>query len=322
MDNVVRSRVKPQLIRKRTIISIPNISIIVEPSRSKAKSLSDLAPKTIVKKPIPRQVSKAKPPSMVKDPSISKNISKPTRLKRAKIIYKTREPTHNSIDKINSLKNKGIGKALVIIGNGPSINQVDLSRLFGLKNVDTLSINKPDPRVWHTKYWAFYDTSQFRRHKNLWDQYSGYVFNSTAIKSNKDNTMQFKNLGGQGFSLEANKGIHIGRSSVYATMQISLWLNYDRIYIFGCDMNPEGIDGVLHFYGDNPDVPPSIRSDRFRNEAAHYEWAANNLSEDIRNRFVFCTEYNPWGFVNKFNQMSHKLAIDLIINAYEKDMGG
>jgi hypothetical protein len=90
MGNVVRSRIQPQLIRKRTVIPIPNISIVVEPSRAKAKSLKDLAQDTPIKKPIPRQV--VKPPTrIVRQPSISnvvskaKHTTKPAKLKRAKV---------------------------------------------------------------------------------------------------------------------------------------------------------------------------------------------------------------------------------------------
>jgi hypothetical protein len=99
-------------------------------------------------------------------------------------------------------------------------------------------------------------------------------------------------------------------------MQIALWMNYDEIYIFGCDMNPEGIDGALHFYGKNPDVDPSVRKTRFKNEAEHYDLAADSLDAGIRRRFIFCTEYNPWNFVNKFGSMSHKTAAAHIIDKY------
>jgi hypothetical protein len=84
--------------------------------------------------------------------------------------------------------------------------------------------------------------------------------------------MQFKNIGGKGFNLDPSQGIYIGRSSVYAAMQIAIWMNYQEIFIFGCDMNPAGINGVLHFYGDNPDVNPVVRKNRFKNEAEYYDF--------------------------------------------------
>jgi hypothetical protein len=111
---------------------------------------------------------------------------------------------------------------------------------------------------------------------------------------------------GEGFSRDIVKGLHIGRSSVYASMQIALWMNYDHTFIFGCDMNPDGVNGQLHFYGVNPDVNPKNRADRFQLEAKYYESAAKVLTLEERSRFTFCSDYNPWSFVSEFNQASHK----------------
>lgn len=224
----------------------------------------------------------------------------------------TREASPESIVKIKQIQNKGRGKILVIIGNGPSLGEAPIERLKGLQNVDMLSINKPDERVWPTSHWAFFDRSQLRRHEELWNSYEGTLFNSTAIKEQRIHSMQFKNLGGTGFSRDMTKGLYIGRSSVYASMQIAKWMDYDHVYIFGCDMNPEGLNGKLHFYGTNPDVEPGLRSQRFEKEAVSYNYAAEHLSEDERMKYTFCTEYNPWEFVNSFNQMNHKAAVEHI----------
>lgn len=201
---------------------------------------------------------------------------------------------------------------MAIIGNGPSIGEAPLERLKGIKNLDILSINKPDERLWPTSHWAFFDRSQIRRHEVIWNSYEGMLFNSTAIKEQRTNSMQFKHLGGTGFSKDMTKGLYIGRSSVYASMQIALWMDYNQIYIFGCDMNPEGLNGKLHFYGVNPDVEPSLRGQRFEKEAASYVYAAEHLTDADRAKFTFCTEYNPWPFVKSFSEMSHKTAVDHI----------
>ncbi len=77
-------------------------------------------------------------------------------------------------------------------------------------------------------------------------------------------------------------------------------------------MNPDGLDGKLHFYGVNPDVAPNLRGQRFEKEAKSYDFAADNLDDSERAKFTFCTEYNPWQFVDKFNRMNHKIAVDYI----------
>ena len=230
-----------------------------------------------------------------------------------KVIYRTSDISPEHIHRIAKLKDTKKGKVLVIIGNGPSIMEVRLQDLKTRPDLEMLMINKPDDRVWPTDHWAFFDVSQIRRHANYWDHYEGTLFNSTAIKKEKANTIQFKNLGGAGFSKDLDKGLHIGRSSVYAAMQIALWMNYDQVFIFGCDMNPLGIDGKLHFYGTNPDVNPDIRKSRFQNEAQYYSDAANQLTDQERAKFYFCSSYNKWDFISKYKYLDHKAAIRFIL---------
>lgn len=324
----VRSRIQPQLIRQRTVVPIPrNIVVVLEPSKANIKNLKEISSAKSIRdlvqvNPAPAvELSRAVVKPKITSDVVSRKANRgshntKSKLKRSKVIYQTRDPVPGSVDKINKLKNVGKLKALIIIGNGPSINEIDLSVLKHKHRIHTLSINRPDPRLWPTDYWAFFDSSQIRRHKALWDAYDGIIFNSTAIKEQKTKSMQFKNLGGKGFSLEAVRGINIGRSSVYAAMQIALWMNYQEIFIFGCDMNPNGLNGQLHFYGDNPDVNPAVRKNRFKSEAEYYEWAADQLDETYRKKFYFCSEYNTWDFVNSYINISHRTAIELILDKY------
>jgi hypothetical protein len=96
-------------------------------------------------------------------------------------------------------------------------------------------------------------------------------------------------------------------------MQIAAWMQYNHVYIFGCDMNPEGLNGQLHFYGKNPDVDPTVRKERFTKEAEFYDFAADTMTEEERSKFTFCSSYNHQSFVNKFNKLDHKEAIDIVI---------
>jgi hypothetical protein len=236
-------------------------------------------------------------------------------VKKTQIKYVTADISTESVNRIRKLQNTGRGKVLIIIGNGPSVNEIELQELKNRPNIDTLSINRPHEKIWPTTYWAFFDGSQIRRHRSLWDSYGGIVLNSTSIKPQNSKSMQFKNIGGIGFSRDVSKGIYIGRSSVFAAMQIALWMNYDRVFILGCDMNPIGVDGKLHFYGDNPDVDPEVRAYRFKEEASHYDKAASILTPEERSKFFFCSDYNPWGFINEFGSISHKLVVTSILQS-------
>lgn len=309
----------------RKIVSVPRP--ILQLHKQPTPQFKVLTPE-VQQRPKPqavREVKIQKPVSvgkinrpLVQSPVVKERVKlkldKPKEIKVAKKKqprYVTNEATPESLPNIIKIQNKGLNRILCIIGNGPSISEVPLEQLKSM-DVDILSINHPDPRLWPTKYWAFFDTSQIRRHEALWASYDGIIFNSTAIKRQKHNSMQFKNLPGKNFSFNLKEGLNIGRSSVYAAMQIALWMNYKSIYIFGVDMNPAGINGKLHYYGDNPDVDPKVRASRFGKEAEYYEDAAERMSEEDRKRFFFCSSYNNWPFASRFNKLNHLTAISKI----------
>jgi hypothetical protein len=238
----------------------------------------------------------------------------PGRVNKPTVKVVTRDPPEASTRKLRELRNSCVGRTLVIIANGPSVLEVDTTKLLANPRVDIMSINKPDLRVWPTKYWLFCDISQLKRHNDLWSRYNGYIFNSTMIQETRPGTIHIKNIPGFGFSTDLASGFHIGRSSVYAAMQVALWLGYDKIYIFGIDMGAVTVDGkeMLHFYGINQDCTPDSRKKRFIEEAKYYDEASRSLPADIRRKFYFCSSYNKFDFVNRFNKLDQHEAIKLI----------
>jgi hypothetical protein len=94
-------------------------------------------------------------------------------------------------------------------------------------------------------------------------------------------------------------------------MQIALYMNYRKIYIIGCDMG--SIDGKLYPWGSNPDVSDEKRMAGFQAEADNLDHAATLLDEPTRKRFVFCSEFNKWPFVDKYNRLPHSEAVDNIL---------
>jgi hypothetical protein len=336
MNMKIISKVKQPLMRKHQIIKVPKtVKIIVQPSKSIEIRLNDASSvrRSIIdgnkkQQPLVKLVD-ASPANPRQTKITPKDLAvgqkqvvihqQPRPKKRARVVYQDgAEVSGSDIAKINALRWVGQGKLLMIIGNGPSISEVPLEQIVGYDKIDIMSINRPDERVWPSEYWSFCDISQYNRHKHLWDGYEGVIINSTAIRHSKPNSLQIKNISGKGFSQNLLNGIHIGRSTVFANMQTALWMGYEHIYVFGCDMNPEGIDGKLHFYGTNPDVDPEVRKRRFEKEAEYYSHAASILSEEDRTKFTFCSSYNLWPFVEKFNGIDHLEAVPEIIEHVQK----
>ena len=264
--------------------------------------------------------SKSQQPMVVpKKPDIHRYTPQQQRL-----LKKQQQSYDEYIKKIESIRDTGKGKIMVMIAPGPSILEVDLTKLVGNKHIDLMTINKPHHGTWPTRYWSFCDQTQYNRNQAAWDAYAGTIFNSGAVRARKHNQIIIKTRPGRIFSRDLTIGYCIGRTTTYASMQVALWLNYDKIYIFGVDMGRVTIEkdgkkvNLLHSYGTNPDVPEDKREQRFKAEAQSYEHGATELTHDECKRFYFCSAYNKWPFVYKYNKVDHRTAVDIILGEAKK----
>ncbi len=209
---------------------------------------------------------------------------------------------------VNNLKGIGLNKNLVIIANGPSHKEVDLSLI---KNVDFMCINKPDERVWPSKFWAFSDISQYDLFRKEFDLYKGIVINTIGIPpKNHQGQIRLKTNLNPGFSFDLNKEVHIGRSTTYVGLQVGVWAGYKNIFIFGVDMNETG---KLYPWGSNlAGINDKERRSRFKAEEIHWTYAANSLSESIRKSIYFCSKHNKRGFLEKFNKLDQDISVEKI----------
>lgn len=266
------------------------------------------------------QIKPARPARGPAGPAIPGNqpaaINRPVNCPRKQpIVMKANYPTKATPNSTLALKGMGVGKILIMIAAGPSVNEVDFTRLKDHPLIEFMCINQPYQKLWPTKYWAFCDHSQYKRNTPIWDEFKGIIINSTNVRARKGGQYILNSRPGKGFALDVTHGYHIGRSSTYANMQVAYFMGFNKIYIFGVDMCEVG--GIMHYYGQNPDVPNERRKERFSAEAENYLWAGKNLSEDVRQRFIFCSSYNPWEFLDHFQRLDQKTAVDNILEFIE-----
>lgn len=220
-------------------------------TRNKKALLTQRNPQIIVRKSEERRPEPIKKPEPIKrsEPVRRELIRKPPAVIQPKGIQLRRTMAGskmliNAADvNISRLKDVGKGRILVIVGNGPSILEAPLERLKNVEPIDIMSINKPDKRLWPTRWWAFCDQSQCMRNPDQWHDLKVHVITSTAVRS-KDRTENrtiVRTRQGRGFSKDLTQGYHISRSSVYANMQTAYYMNYDKIFIFGCLPDDENI---------------------------------------------------------------------------------
>ena len=225
--------------------------------------------------------------------------------------FVNRRPVNSDVIKF---KGKGRNRVLAMLAPGPSILEVDIARFGGVDGLDTMTINKPDLRLWPTTYWSFCDHSQYIRNKEVFNNYTGVIFNSRAVTASHPSQVIIGAC--SKFSFDLADGYEIGMSTTYASMQIALYMDYARVYVYGVDMCRVSIGGksVLHSYGVNPDVKEEVREQRFKRESEYYDKAVG-LMGTLKSRFYFCSAYNPFGFVNKYNRVDHRGSEGLVLDA-------
>lgn len=317
LPNVQRVKVtvkQPPVVVKRSTNIISPRPRPAQPPQIQAQTPKAVQPTV---KPVPRQsVTVVRPVERARPVGFDRKIVSPNRAVSLTENRRTRaqaEHLEQYRAGIMRLKDIGFGKILIILANGPSVNEVAVDELNNKPNIDIMCVNKPNQKVWPTKYWSFCDQSQYSRNAGAWDSYNGTVINATAVRARRSNQVLIKNISGTGFSKDMTRGYYIGRSTTYASMQLALWMNYDKVYIFGCDMC--AVNGKLHSYGKNPDVSDEHRLERFKQEAESYTYAAQNLSGEERQRFVFCSNYNKFKFLDSFPRMDHLQAVQLILES-------
>lgn len=220
---------------------------------------------------------------------------------------------------ILSLRNRGVGRLLVVVACGPSIMEAELPRLMHHPLIDTLSINTPDPRIFPTTYWAFADDEVYDRDPELVRSYQGILLNAWGVVRNRPEMarpnqvlMTYQDAVQTPFSRNMLRGVVLGCSTTFANLQVAFWMNYDRVFVFGCDMcKPPSAEG-LHFHSRH-EMEPGERLKRFEIEAGFFQGGADELSRAERRKIVFCSAYNPWPFMRSFQQLDHRRAVDQIL---------
>jgi hypothetical protein len=157
----------------------------------------------------------------------------------------------------------------------------------------------------------FCDQSQYRRNQEYWADYKGTIINASSVRATHPNQTLIRTIAGKGFSRDMTKGLHIGRSTTYSAMQVALYMGYNQIYIFGCDMG--AVDGQMHRYGQNPDVSNENRARRFDKEAEHFAWGTKSLKDYERSKFVFCSTHNKYDFIKQYETLDQKIAVDEVL---------
>ncbi|WP_417484656.1 6-hydroxymethylpterin diphosphokinase MptE-like protein [Maricaulis salignorans] len=165
--------------------------------------------------------------------------------------FTTRDPGYQG--RIAKLWNKHKGKRGFVIGNGPSLGQMDLTKL---KDEVTIGSNgiflKFKEMGFHTTYFTMEDIQQVEDRRDQLAEVKGPVkiyglHNSYAIKKVDEDTL-FANVAVEsyptknrwkefypGFSTDFANIVYLGSTITYINLQLAFFLGLNPVYIIGCD---------------------------------------------------------------------------------------
>ncbi len=176
--------------------------------------------------------------------------------------------------KLRALRERFKGsKRCFLIGNGPSLNQTDLSML---KNDVTFAVNgfflKVADLNWKPTFYVVEDhlvaedrakwINEFKGPIKLFPSYLGYMFEKSDDTIFYNHRPRKSYPHGFDFSLEADKITYTGCTVTFSMMQLATYLGFEEIYLIGVDASydipkdaQEGKDysvGVLDMKSDDP----------------------------------------------------------------------
>ena len=165
-------------------------------------------------------------------------------------------------NEISKLENIGLGKRIFLIGNGPSLNDMNLDLL---ENEDTLAMNRIDllfeKTKWRPTYYLF--CSSNCEHGEWGKKWSKSILNvcseekttpiiwkrfKNSIERNGEETLPEKTLylnsmsenqigTDEQFSTDAFKRLDKSGTTMNVALQLAYYMNYEEVYIIGCDSN-------------------------------------------------------------------------------------
>lgn len=175
--------------------------------------------------------------------------------------------------KLRALREQYKGhKRCFLIGNGPSLNQTDLS---ALKDEVTFAVNsfflKARDLDWTPTFYMVEDhlvaedraywINKFKGSTKLFPAYLGYAFPAAEDTIFYNHRPRVSYPHGFDFSLEADKITYTGCTVTFSMMQIAAYLGFEEIYLIGVDASydipadtQEGTDyavGVLDMKSDD-----------------------------------------------------------------------
>ncbi|MEZ5928548.1 MAG: glycosyltransferase [Parvularculaceae bacterium] len=215
-------------------------------------------------------------------------------------------------DAIATLKDKWRGERCIIIGNGPSINKTDLTKL---RNEFTFAVNgifyKKAEMGFDPTFYVVEDSSVMKENIDAIKAYQGeYKLFPTLYRKlhpKEDNVFFFQMNRGfyeqespsfcvPRFSVDAARRVYCGQSVTHINLQLAYYFGFSEVYLIGVDFSyviPESAirkgdiilsteDDPNHFHGDYFGKGKTWKDPKLHRVKLNYELARDMFEADER----------------------------------------
>lgn len=198
--------------------------------------------------------------------------------------------------KIESYKGRHKGKRLFILASGPTLGDLDLSRL---DRRITMGLNRSVLVYPNTYYHCVMDQRLFELHGDLLKK-TRQLFTVEG----RPFGIKLKNLAADGFSWDLTKGIHTGYTIAYFALQLAVYMNFAEVFFLGLDLKNAGRN--THFFGRD-EVSSNHENTEFPKMVKMLNYAALLLEE----RPIKVYNCSPVSTLTCFPYMSYDKAVEL-----------
>ena len=144
-------------------------------------------------------------------------------------------------DQISDYHNLHLGKKLFILASGPSLGDLDLSRL---KHRITMGLNRSCLVFEQTSYHCVMD-------QRLFDEYGELLKKTRTLFTLEGRPfgLPMRLLGSEGFSDDLSEGVYSGYTVSYVALQLAVYMGFKEVFFLGLDMRHR--QGKTHFFGSD-----------------------------------------------------------------------
>lgn len=184
-----------------------------------------------------------------------------------------------------SLRDKHKGSPMLVVGNGPSLNQTPLDKFAGIPSVGMNKIDLIYPRTaWRPSVVVCLNNMVAKQHQNQFVDSSIPTFVAWKARwmiqrKNRNHFSYFNSLISNNFSENALRGFGSSATVTYIALQMAYWMGANPVILFG-------VDHCFSYSGENGTYQKRVGEDQNHFDPRYFQegvyWGTPDLMQSER----------------------------------------